>query len=884
MRKGFGRKAKAASKVVEVKKRFPPTEQQKTGVAMVVEHELSKITAGAGSGKTSVLELIADEITTKTLYLAYNKSMATEAAERFPDHVECRTTHSIAFQYTGRAIAGKLSRPKGRYVNVAGNGREIAIYFKIPDIPNPEGQALKSRYLGMIVRDTVNKFEYSSAKDVSTDHIPRNELSNIKKRFPALNIENIKKMIVRYAQNLWDERKDPTSPVLATHDTYLKLFQLKGIILEEYKNILLDEAQDANDCTLSIFGKQKHAKRVLVGDKYQQLYCQPAGTKVLVSSENPSRGRNGSSYILSEKNIEDITTEDKVVSYSLAKSYIRRTGSEVNKVGKRWYEGYMYTVEDEEGCKSSYTEDHEVLVKGGRQEGKYLVYLMENHKNQFRIGMTSWCKSENFGPSHRTLQEKAKNCWVLEYCHTRGEAKLRESLISNTFNIPEVCFKNHARSDRELNGEVFWENYNNPEGLVAKCLDHYNLDRENPHYSQGKAKGGRATEGITNVTLRKISRIPARNLLEGMLVCKESLCESKKVSTKAWVPVKISKDWYEGYVYSLEVEEHETYFADGFLTHNCFRGSVNALEKVNCPESFLTKSFRFGEEIGWIATTVLLGEMKVEGFDKVKSRVGMSDVIDYDKPYTILFRTNMSLIFQAVDMLTQGEDINVNFDTRDFADLLKSARALREDDQRAIKHEAIIPFSNWEELRDEADGSAEIKRLVEIIEGNEDDRVLSVLNNYERKGSEKITLTTAHKSKGLEFEQVVLSNDFPSNYDHKGKWIGLNDDERNLLYVACTRAKSALQLNDTVFEIIERKTGGIIPDGLNISLYKPEDREPDSFKERDQQLEDVVEEAYVEAKGTHTPSGDLSQTINDSFKKMFGEDISSLDNLYKHME
>lgn len=47
-------------------------------------------------------------------------------------------------------------------------------------------------------------------------------------------------------------------------------------------------------------------------------------------------------------------------------------------------------------------------------------------------------------------------------------------------------------------------------------------------------------------------------------------------------------------------------------------------------------------------------------------------------------------------------------------------------------------------------------------------------------------ITTAHKSKGLEWDNVELSDDFPDPYFNK------NDEEKRLFYVAMTRAKKNL--------------------------------------------------------------------------------------------
>lgn len=64
------------------------------------KNEILAIQACAGSGKTSTLkEISLANPKQRFLYLAFNKSIATEARERFPKNVEAKTIHSLAFNY-----------------------------------------------------------------------------------------------------------------------------------------------------------------------------------------------------------------------------------------------------------------------------------------------------------------------------------------------------------------------------------------------------------------------------------------------------------------------------------------------------------------------------------------------------------------------------------------------------------------------------------------------------------------------------------------------------------------------------------------------------------------------------------------------------------------
>lgn len=191
----------------------------------------------------------------------------------------------------------------------------------------------------------------------------------------------------------------------------------------------------------------------------------------------------------------------------------------------------------------------------------------------------------------------------------------------------------------------------------------------------------------------------------------------------------------------------------------------------------------------------------MKGFEILSTIVGFNLSIPY--PYTILFRTNAELLSQAVEMLEDGRKLNIEVDMSDFVKSLQSAVALYKRDMRNIKHEDIIPFNTWEELKTEGKGNGELTRLAKIVESGEALRYIDMLEQHYNTDSPEITLTTAHRSKGREWDNVILAEDFPSCYDKDGKFVGMDSQERNLLYVASTRAKKMLQYNFSVTEMIE---------------------------------------------------------------------------------
>lgn len=262
-----------------------PTDEQNNVIQLSKIHRCLKISAYAGAAKTSTLVMVANANAVPSLMLTFNKSLADEAKERFPEHVECRTTHSLAYASYGSPLQHKLKRPQGAYKNVAGTGSEIAKFFKTGDFiymltGERETRRVKAGGVGVAIKETVGRFEQSADESMNYDHVSTSPCDSYLLRDKAA-MRKFKYVVLEHAQKLWELRTDLRSPVLATHDTYLKLFQLSNPDLSQYRVkggdyceiLYLDEVQDVNDVVLDIFLKQMDRMRLYaVGDQYQNIY------------------------------------------------------------------------------------------------------------------------------------------------------------------------------------------------------------------------------------------------------------------------------------------------------------------------------------------------------------------------------------------------------------------------------------------------------------------------------------------------------------------------------------------------------------------------------------------------------------------------------------
>ena len=126
------------------------------------------VEAGAGAGKTSTLKMLAGVDTRRRgVYVAYNRSIAGDAAREFPRNVLCKTAHGLAYAAVGRQFAARLRAPRLP-------ARETA---RILGIREPLHLAtarapLAPQQLARLVTETIQRFCYSADERITRRHVP----------------------------------------------------------------------------------------------------------------------------------------------------------------------------------------------------------------------------------------------------------------------------------------------------------------------------------------------------------------------------------------------------------------------------------------------------------------------------------------------------------------------------------------------------------------------------------------------------------------------------------------------------------------------------------------------------------------------------------------
>lgn len=226
-----------------------PTDEQLDLIQTVLDPNVTLVkgSAVAGSGKTATLMELAKAMNPqKGLYLAYNKSIALEAATKFPSTVLCKTTHSLAYRpIVTEGLSSSHTIKKGPrkvdWFNVKSIVEYLPYTTKLEVI-----QAMDKFFTSPFI--SMTEFYHLSGYD-----------------------EQVSQTAMAYI------RKMANKEIPCTHAFYLKYYHIllaKGQIkiYQPYDLIMLDEFGDVNPVTLEIFKLLPAHKKVAVGDSQQNIY------------------------------------------------------------------------------------------------------------------------------------------------------------------------------------------------------------------------------------------------------------------------------------------------------------------------------------------------------------------------------------------------------------------------------------------------------------------------------------------------------------------------------------------------------------------------------------------------------------------------------------
>lgn len=253
-----------------------PTDEQSAAIDAAPKlqpGEVLKLIAFAGAGKTTTLTAIARAMNKRGGYLAFNKSIASEAQVKLSS-TRCRasTMHSLAY----RAMKDIMGSPA--YVNA--NSLKDSGIMSRHRFPRVKGWG--EYRLAAAATRAISEYCNSADEKLTTKHVRAALINSVgdpdfiigdqKRKTAEDALGALTEPLTALARAYWDRCIDDNR---YSHDMYLKALDLDENIrrdaLRGLHYLMVDEAQDINPVQRSILVKSG-LPLIAVGDPYQQIY------------------------------------------------------------------------------------------------------------------------------------------------------------------------------------------------------------------------------------------------------------------------------------------------------------------------------------------------------------------------------------------------------------------------------------------------------------------------------------------------------------------------------------------------------------------------------------------------------------------------------------
>ena len=773
------------------------------------------VDAVAGAGKTTVLMEGARQLkTSNACFVAFNKVIAEEIASRLQamgSPMQASTIHSL-----GKRCLGKVRIEGNKYLKLCRK-----YMSNVPDLET----VLKDTPLATAVRHLHALVNFAQLTMTDPDeghlldlvlHYALDDLMRIIACSPALWEPIWRGVRVVIEDGKAQYRRER----IIDFNDMVCLPTVLGTSMPQFDFLLVDEAQDLNRAQLElVLGCQSSNGRLLfVGDKRQ---CQPPGTMIRLS--------NGD-----ESPIEELHPGESVVTFDRRSAFFVKKGT-VTDIAERYYEGTLYTVEAGEK-RSQCTDSHKWLVRWTNNiYDKWVTYIMRQG-TRYRVGKMRLFLKENknksgdldFGLASLARVERADAAWILAVHNTHEEALIHEAVVSAKYGLPQTMFSSPSNVTC-FTPQVIERIYTDPGALeekANKCLEDHGRKLEYPLYKRNSINGVRSSEqqrqGRTT-----IFETQACNLIPGFMaipVAPERVHYTDRVAR--WEPIQVRTERYTGLVYSLNVDNHHKYIADGLVTCNSIYGFAgadtlsidNIITRTHATVLPLSICYRCPSLPIQLAQQIYPNiQPSPTAEHGTVEIISQADFLRKVQPDTggcaVIGRCTAPLVSLCLKLLQQGKRAKVRgrdigagildiverlkkskqFRFTAFLDLLDDYRDAqlevlgdKPENEMAIdafldKVETVVAF--YQAYRDEmirAETAATIDGFASYITdffSDEDER-------------QCILFSTIHKAKGLEFNVVYA---LPEKVPHpmaKNAWQ--YEQELNAEYVLLTRAKKAL--------------------------------------------------------------------------------------------
>lgn len=273
---------------------FTPTTEQTKALDLFGTGSDLVIQARAGAGKTSTLKLLAESTSGRGQYLAFNKSIVTEAGQKMPRNVTASTIHSLAFRNYGARFKHRLNSRRMR-------SNELARLLGLDPFVVTYGsqrKVLPAGFLAGHVMKAVERFCSSADPEPTARHIAYIDGIDLPDDDGHRTYENndaVAEYLVGAVREAWQDLTRDDGSLPFGHHVYLKGWQLTDPQIPA-DFILLDEAQDVAPVMYAIFAAQRNAQLVAVGDDAQEIYAFTGAVNAMAQMETEHRATLSQSF------------------------------------------------------------------------------------------------------------------------------------------------------------------------------------------------------------------------------------------------------------------------------------------------------------------------------------------------------------------------------------------------------------------------------------------------------------------------------------------------------------------------------------------------------------------------------------------------------------
>ena len=260
---------------------------------------------------------------------------------------------------------------------------------------------------------------------------------------------------------------------------------------------------------------------------------------------------------------------------------------------------------------------------------------------------------------------------------------------------------------------------------------------------------------------------------------------------------------------------NKIYVGDSFQQIYSFRYATNALAKIDLPSYNLTYSFRFSNSYAkflekYLNTFYELNNSKnliLNGLENsIETKIGLEN-IDFKEQFTIISRTTFGLIKEIVKYLHSNKKLFFEGGYNSYSFMNQTVYSIFYLKNRKNDRITIDEIKNFDTI-------FELETFAKETKNQDYLNIIRFINSYgdnifeinkkikEQLVSDKneadIIFTTSHKAKGMEYNQVVMVDDFITKKDilNTKRALSFNqiNEELNIFYVASTRVKKAIAL------------------------------------------------------------------------------------------